>query len=114
MSAPVRSTPRARALLALAGVVATGCFRPLQTARLHREDPVSEAELDAGARLADRNCHPALGLLFPGLSQVCMKQVGKGTAMAVLAAAELGTGLTVGLTTEDADGDPDFGHPGAT
>jgi membrane protease YdiL (CAAX protease family) len=101
-------------LTALACMAAVACARPLKTGRIDAAAPESSAEIEARLRLTAPACAPYLGLFFPGLSQICMGERAKGSAMVALGAAELSTGLAVGFSVKDAQGRPDFSHPGAT
>jgi membrane protease YdiL (CAAX protease family) len=110
----VRAGLAAAALAALAAA----CSRPVQTARTTLIEPPTEAEIEAGFAVDDRACSPHLGWLFPGLAQLCLGKKVEGGVMAGLAAAEIGTAVTVGVKTDyDADGDGQadpFSHPGVT
>jgi membrane protease YdiL (CAAX protease family) len=96
--------------------LAAACSRPVQTARTTLIAPPSEAEIEAGFAYDDRSCSPSLGWLFPGLGQLCLGKKPEALALSSLAAAEIGTAVTVGVETEyDADGDGQadpLSHPG--
>lgn len=102
--------------LALAGLVAAGCSRPVMTGRTSIIAPPSPAEIEAGAAVEFRSCSPHLGWLFPGLAQLCLGKTGEGAALAGLAAGEIATAVAVGVETDyDADGDgaeDPLEHPG--
>jgi membrane protease YdiL (CAAX protease family) len=87
---------------------AAGCARPIATARTSRIEPLSAEEIDARVTVANASCSPQLGLLFPGLAQLCLGKPGRGAVLASLAAVELGTAIAVGVETEDID------HPGVS
>lgn len=83
-------------------------MRPARTAE---NQAPSERELEAERRVQDADCGPALSLLFPGVTQLCQGRTTEGVAFTALGAAELGTGLSVGLSRDEGwDG---FSHPGA-
>lgn len=83
-----------------------GCSRPLAHARTERFQPPMPAEVAASERAASPRCNLALAGLAPGVGQICNGQEPEGIAMAALGAAELATGITVGLTEG-------WDHPGA-
>jgi len=100
----------------VAAVTAAACSRPVQTARTTLIAPPSQAEIDAGLAVDYRSCSPNLGWLFPGLGQLCLGKKPEAAVLSSLAAAEIGTAVAVGVTTDydaDGDGQPDpFQHPG--
>jgi len=83
-------------------------MRPARTSPDHTP---SERELYAAQRVADAECGPAMNLLFPGIAQMCQGRTAEGATMTALGAAELGTGVAVGLSREE--GIDGFSHPGA-
>jgi membrane protease YdiL (CAAX protease family) len=90
--------------LLLASVTAgAACSRPVATARIHHAEPRSTAEDEARIAIDHRACSPNLGLLFPGLAQLCLRRTGTGAVMASLAAAEIGTAIAAGVETGDAE-----------
>jgi membrane protease YdiL (CAAX protease family) len=91
----------------LALALAAGCSRPLAQARTSPVEPASPAEIDAQIRTGQAACSPRWGILFPGLAQACLHQPAKAATMATLAAAEIGTGVAVGVEEDD------FEHPGS-
>jgi membrane protease YdiL (CAAX protease family) len=97
-------------------VAAAGCSRPVATARTTLIEPPAAEEIDAAARFQHRSCSPHLAWLFPGLGQICLGKGVEGGVMAGLAAAEAGTAIAVGVSTEyDSDGDgvsDPLEHPG--
>jgi membrane protease YdiL (CAAX protease family) len=99
------SSTAARAL-ALAAVALFGCSRPLARARTTHVEPVAPEEHDAGFRLTHARCSTWLGLLFPGLAQMCLHQDGKAAVVGGLAVGELGTAIAVAVETDEP------GHPG--
>lgn len=106
------STSTAARVLAVAavavsvGVAAVGCSRPLARARLSALEPPAPEELDAAARVGRARCSSYLGLLFPGLGQLCLGEPGKAAVLAGLAAAEIGTAVAVKRETGRSE------HPG--
>lgn len=88
-----------------------GCGPPMRPARTSAERAPSPRELEAEEATRDASCGPALSLVFPGVAQMCQGRVAEGVGLTTLGAAELGTGLGVGLSRgEGFDG---FSHPGA-
>lgn len=92
----------------LAAFAAAGCVRPVATARLSRLEPLAPEEIEARALVDRASCSTQLGLLFPGVGQLCLHQTARGAALASLAAAELGGAIAAGVETESTD------HPGVT
>jgi hypothetical protein len=90
-------------LLVASVTAGTACSRPVVTARLHRAEPRSTEEMEARIAVDHRACSPGLGLLFPGLAQLCLRRTGTGAVMASLAAAEIGTAIAAGVETGDVD-----------
>jgi membrane protease YdiL (CAAX protease family) len=88
--------------------MSAACSRPVRTARVSKLEPAMPAEIEARQRLTKPPCSYKLSLLFPGLGQLCTRRTNEGLALMALGAAELGTGLAVGLT-----GDRDIAHPAA-
>jgi len=84
----------------------------VKTARESAAEPVSEEETSAAFRVRGASCGPYAGLFFPGVSQFCLGQNGKGAALLALGATELGVGVGLGLAI-DGEGDSGFAHPGA-
>src|SRR5438094_827277 len=78
----------------------------MHEARLWREEPASEREVEARDRLRDRHCDARLGLLFPGVGQICHGRTAEGAFIAGLGAAELGTAIGSGIKNG-------FSQPGA-
>ncbi len=64
-----------------------------------REEPASERETEARARVFDSSCTSRSAVLVPGLMQLCRGRSGEGAALAALGAAELGTGIAAGATS---------------
>jgi membrane protease YdiL (CAAX protease family) len=87
------------------------CGPPMRPARTSPEAPASPAEIAASKRIARADCGPALGLLLPGVAQLCQGRTAEGATMMTLALAEVGTGVAVGLGQEE--GLEGFSHPGA-
>lgn len=96
------------AVIALVCVTAVGCSRPLQRARTSHSQAITPAEIDAQMLLAKPRCSSALGLLFPGLGQLCTNRKGAAAALAATGVVELGTMIAV-LNASDAG----LSHPGA-
>jgi membrane protease YdiL (CAAX protease family) len=99
---------RAASLLVIGAVACGPVMRPARTAP---DQLPSERELEAAVRVDDADCGAAASLLFPGIAQMCQGRTAEGVSMTTLGAAELGTGLAVGISRED--GFDGFAHPGA-
>lgn len=69
----------------------------LHQARLRQDDPPTERELESRERILGRSCSPRLGLLFPGLGQLCTGRNTEGALLAGLGVAELGAFVGAGL-----------------
>jgi membrane protease YdiL (CAAX protease family) len=83
----------------------------MRPARTSPERAPSQREEEASAQLDSAPCSSNLGLLFPGVGQLCQGRVAEGATMATLGVAELGVGVGVGISEDDGlDG---FTHPGA-
>jgi membrane protease YdiL (CAAX protease family) len=95
-----------RFALLLAAACAAGCSRQVVTARLSRAEPRSTEEIEARVAVDHAACSPGLGLIFPGVGQLCLRQTERGAALASLAAAEIGAAVAVGVAHDTAD------HPG--
>ena len=106
MSVASRPVRQLLPLLAAGSFLAAGCVRPLATARMSPAEPLAPAEIQARAAVDHAACSPQLGFLFPGLGQLCLRETGRGAALASLAAAEIGGAVAVGVKVDDSD------HPG--
>ncbi|MBK8996424.1 MAG: CPBP family intramembrane metalloprotease [Myxococcales bacterium] len=89
----------------------TACGPPMRPARTSESQAPSERELEAADRVRDADCGPSASLVFPGVAQLCQGRTAEGLTMTGLGAAELGTGLAVGLSRDE--GFDGFSHPGA-
>jgi membrane protease YdiL (CAAX protease family) len=69
-------------------------------------EPPAPEEIEAEVAVRERSCDPRLGLLFPGLAQLCLGKKAEGATLATLAAAEIGTAIAVAVDTGDG------AHPG--
>jgi membrane protease YdiL (CAAX protease family) len=69
----------------------------MHEARLRDDQPPNEREIEARERVS-AEC-PRGGALVPGLVQLCRGRTDDGTLLATLGAAELGVGLTAGITS---------------
>jgi len=78
----------------------------MHEARISREEPQSEREIEAAGRVANRKCDLRYGLLFPGVGQLCLGRSAEGSFLAALGAAELGTAIASGAKNG-------FAQPGA-
>lgn len=99
------------ALWLLLIALASGCGPPQVPARTSDDAPPSERELDSARRVAEAECGPGLGLLFPGVGQFCQGKPIEGAVLTSLAAAEIGT--AVGVAIEQDDGLDGLSHPAA-
>lgn len=94
-----------------AALAVCACGPPMRPARTSPSQAPSERELTAHENVADADCSASASLLFPGVAQLCQGRTAEGLALTSLGAAELGTGVAVGLSRgEGLDG---FSHPGA-
>jgi membrane protease YdiL (CAAX protease family) len=93
-------------VVALLAIAATGCVRPLATARTSPDEPSSAEEIAAAEHVRGASCTTALGLLFPGLAQLCLGEHGKAALLGGLAGAEIATAIAVGTQVDDIE------HPG--
>ena len=59
----------------------------MHEARISREEPQSEREIEAAGRVANRKCDLRYGLLFPGVGQLCLGRSAEGSFLAALGAA---------------------------
>lgn len=97
--------------VALLAFALAACGPPMRPARTSPEQLPSEREIESAVRVSDADCGPGMSLLFPGIAQMCQGRTAEGVTMTALGAAELGTGVAVGLSREEGlDG---FSHPGA-
>jgi membrane protease YdiL (CAAX protease family) len=87
-------------------------MRPPEPARTSRIEPPAPQEIEAAMVVAEERCSVNWGLLFPGLSQLCLGQHGRAAVLGGLGAAELTTGVVVAFQVGDEEG-PNLGHPGA-
>jgi membrane protease YdiL (CAAX protease family) len=81
-------------------LAAAACAPTLKVARRTADEPPSDREKAAQGRVEHAKCAPAVGVLFPGVGQVCHSQTAEGITLAGLGATELGLGLGV-LTKHD-------------
>lgn len=100
--------------IALAALVLAGCMRPVEQARTTRIEPPAPAEEEAAVRVGTARCSVAWGFLFPGLSQLCLKEDGKAAVLGGLGAAELSTSIAVATQNRTPEGEADFEHPGSS
>jgi hypothetical protein len=92
---------------ALAATVAlAACSRPIIRARTSPIEPPAPEELAAEQRVRGASCSTYLGLLFPGLAQLCLGDRAKAAVIGGLAVAEVGTAVAVAQEVPETD------HPG--
>ena len=65
----------------------------MHAARLDRDAPASDRELEAAGKVQAPKCNPRLGSLWPGAAQYCYGAERTGLLLAGLGAAELGTAI---------------------
>jgi membrane protease YdiL (CAAX protease family) len=94
------------AALAMMLLAAGACSRPLAHARTETFQAPMPAENAARERRENPRCNVALGGLAAGVGHICNGQETEGATMAAVGAAELATGITVGLREG-------WDHPGA-
>lgn len=80
-------------------LVTAACSRPVATARRSPAEPPSPRELEAAEAVRDAACSPNWSLLFPGLGQLCLGEVGKGVFLAGAGAGELTTVIAAAKAT---------------
>ena len=66
--------------------------------RRSADEPPRDEETEARARFTEPGCRPALSAFFPGLGQMSCGRRTEGAGLAVLGAAELGTGVAAGIS----------------
>jgi membrane protease YdiL (CAAX protease family) len=100
-------------LVVVAALVAScaACTRPTAIARTTPDEPPSQAEREAEARLAGRSCSSQWGLLFPGIGHLCTGQRREGAAMVAVGAAELGAAIVAATRVEAEPGESVLAHP---
>jgi len=69
----------------------------MRQARVTREEPDSEREVESRRRVIDDECSSRARILWPGVAQLCRGRTGEGAFMLGLGAAELGTGIAAGV-----------------
>jgi len=74
------------------------CATAQHPVRRSADEPPRERETEARARFAELGCRPALSALFPGLGQMSCGRPAEGAGLAMLGAAELGTGIAAGAS----------------
>ncbi|MBK7584942.1 MAG: CPBP family intramembrane metalloprotease [Myxococcales bacterium] len=89
----------------------TACGPPMRPARTHHDQAPSEREESASQSVEDADCGSAMSLVFPGVAQLCQGRTAEGATLVTLGAAELGTGVAVGLSRKR--GFDGFSHPAA-
>ena len=72
------------------------CASAQHPVRRSTDEPPGEREIEARARFAEPGCKPPLAAFFPGLGQMTCGRPAEGKGLAVLGAAELGTGIAMG------------------
>ena len=75
-------------------------------ARTSASQPAFPREREAREAVRNARCDPRWGLVFPGLGSLCTGRTAEGVFFLGLGAAELGTGLAVGIKDT-------FANPGA-
>lgn len=98
-------------LIPALGLICVTCGPAMRPARTSAERAPSERELESARRVRDADCGPAMNIVFPGITQMCQGRPVEGAVLTSLGAAELGTGVAVGLSREE--GFEGFKHPGA-
>jgi len=90
---------RAAIIIAVALMVVS-CSRPIRHGRTSKNQAITTAEIEAQVVMRKPKCSTSLGLLFPGLAQMCTGRTGLGLALAAAGVAELGTMIAV-MTNND-------------
>jgi membrane protease YdiL (CAAX protease family) len=91
----------------LAAALCAACAPVMHQARLSDDEPLSQREIDARARLETHpDCYSRLGALVPGYLQMCRGRTADGAVLAGFGAAELGGAIagtaTDGITSNEA------------
>jgi membrane protease YdiL (CAAX protease family) len=71
----------------------------MHEARISRDSPPAEREVEARERVLGSKCASRAGLLLPGLLQLCRGRTQEGALLAGLGVAELATAVTAGATS---------------
>lgn len=69
----------------------------MHSARLSRDDPPFEREVESQQRVRSRSCGPRAGMLFPGIGELCNGRQREGAVMIGLGIAELGAFVAGGI-----------------
>ena len=78
----------------------------MHEARLFREEPASEREIEARERVLTGKCDARYGLFFPGVGQLCRGRTAEGALIVGLGVGELGAAIASGVKNG-------FSQPGA-